>query len=109
MRHRVLCPQSTSAFTRAVATYCKGLDPISPGCRGAECEHAGGDPDHQCEEYFSRAQCDSCGSTLGGNRMPATAVYTDSDGQLQVIDLEICVDCVMYHANGELPDDWYDN
>jgi len=41
--------------------------------------------------------------------MPATAVYTDSDGRLQVIDLEICGDCAMYHANGELPDDWYDN
>ena len=98
--------QSTSAFMRAVATYCDGLDTVSPGCRGAKCEYADGDSNHQCEEYFSWAQCDSCGSTLGGNRLPATAVYTDSDGQLQVIDLEICVDCVMYHANGELPDEW---
>src|SRR3990167_7352981 len=105
----IVMRQSTSAFMRAVATYCEGLELVSPGCHGAECEHADGDSNHSCEEHFSWAQCDSCGSTLGGNRMSASGLYRDDSGALQTIDMEICGDCAMYHANGELPDDWYDN
>ena len=92
-------------FKKAVAHYCDGLT-VNVGCLGAQCEHADGDDNHQCEASFSWSQCDSCGSTLGGDRYPATGVYTDDNDTLQVIEFNICIDCAMYHANGELPGNW---
>jgi hypothetical protein len=92
----------TTTFERAVNTYCKGLETVSAGCRGVECEHSNGEPEHQCEMYFSWVQCDSCGSTLGGDRSPAVGMWTDR-GEFITIDMEICIDCVMFHANGDLP------
>ena len=89
----------------AIRLYCEGLDTVAVGCRGEQCEYAEGDPDHQCEASFSWGQCDSCGSTLGGDRMPAVGLWKDG-GKWQEIDMSICVDCVMYHANGEAPEDW---
>ena len=93
------------AFEFAVAQYCRGLDTVAVGCRGAECEYADGDEDHQCEASFSWAQCDSCGSTLGGDRLPAFGIWHDEDGYHD-IEMSICSDCAMYHANGELPERW---
>ena len=89
-------------FEQDVKTYCEGLDIISVGCRGEKCEHAEGDPNHQCEAYFSWVQCDSCGSTLGGDRSAATGSWKDKEEWIN-IEMEICVDCMMFHANGELP------
>ena len=96
--------QATCAFTYYVATYCEGLEVVSVGCLGVKCEHAEGDPNHACEAGFSWSQCDSCGSTLGGDRLEAHGLYRPHDGaDLESIKMEICVDCVMYHANGETP------
>lgn len=66
------------------------------------------DPDHSCETYFSRTQCDSCGTTLAGDRSEAWGLYRDENDQLQTIQMEICTDCMMYHANGDLPETWAD-
>lgn len=98
-------------YTNAVAHYSDGLH-ISPGCAGEQCEHADGDVEHYCEASFSSCQCDSCGSTLAGDRLPATAFIPteprpDSPPMGEVIELSICVDCVMYWANGDVPDVWY--
>lgn len=98
---------SQQAFTRAVRLYCEGLDTVAVGCRGLKCEYAEGDPEHTCEAGFSWSQCDSCGSSLGGNREPAVGLWKDAEGWHDV-DMSICVDCAMYHANGELPEDWRD-
>jgi len=99
---------ASEAFRRAVDIYCDGLDTVAIGCRGERCEYAEGDPNHRCEAGFSRSQCDSCGSTLGGDRLAAVGLYHDDGGQLVDIDMEVCVDCAMYHANGELPEEWHD-
>lgn len=60
------------------------------------------------EPSFSHSECDSCGSTLGGDRYPAHAIMRDSFGKPeapgQIWHIDICVDCLMFHANGELPD-----
>ena len=58
--------------------------------------------DSLSEGSFSWEPCDICGSHLGGDRFSAHAL--DDDGQ--IIHLEVCTDCVMFMANGELPDNW---
>ena len=92
----------TTEFITAVEHYCEG-GTVAVGCKGPQCEHAEGDDDHQCEPSFSWGQCDSCGSTLGGDR--DIAWLMPDDGK-EPIELSICVDCVMFHANGELPETW---
>lgn len=94
-------------FTDQVAIYCKGLDTIAIGCLGIECEHADGDEEHRCEPSFSSVQCDSCGSSLAGDRETAYGMWTEMNGELMTIEMDVCVDCVMYHANGDEPEDWH--
>ena len=98
-------------FLNAIDIYCKDIDIVSVGCRGELCEHADGDTDHECESSFSRAQCDSCGSSLGGDRLPGVMSWkcgTDAFGDTvwSDIDVKLCIDCCMYHANGDIPDKW---
>ena len=92
-------------FQMAVNMYCDGLDAVSIGCKGSECEYADDDENHQCETSFSWSQCDSCGSTLGGDRFESYGMWTE-DGEFQTVKMDVCVDCAMYHANGELPEQW---
>ena len=87
-------------FIESVEHYCKGLT-VAVGCLGPECEYANGDENHSCETHFAWSQCDSCGSALGGDRLTAYGLSDD----MEPIELSICVDCVMYHANGELPNE----
>ena len=89
-------------FIESVEYYCEGII-VAVGCRGSECEYADGDENHQCETHFSWSSCDSCGSTFGGDRVPATWYDPDTD---EIYEMEICIDCAMFHANGELPETW---
>ena len=95
-----------SQFTQAIEQYCKGLDSVAIGCNGIECEYADGDENHRCESFFSWSQCDSCGSTLGGDRLDATGMWHDKSDKFVTIDMTVCIDCVMWHANGEEPETW---
>ena len=54
------------------------------------------------EGYFSWSPCELCGSTLGGDR-ETLEVENFSNNTLT---LDVCVDCVMYVANGDEPEDW---
>lgn len=54
------------------------------------------------EGGFSWQSCECCGSTFGGDRYPAH--YVETDGKIGHI--EICVDCLLYLANGDLPETW---
>ena len=54
------------------------------------------------EPHFSWSPCESCGSSLGGNRYAAHS--TDADGNISHWD--ICEDCLFYFANGDLPENW---
>ena len=92
------------AFTIAVEHYCEGLI-VATGCLGQLCEYADGDENHSCEPCFSWQGCDSCGSTLGGDRFKAYGLDC-SNNDIEPIEMDICVDCAMYHANGELPETW---
>ena len=51
------------------------------------------------EGGLSWRPCETCGSTLGGNRFAAHGLTDKGD----IIHYDICVDCLMYLANGDLP------
>lgn len=103
-----------SKFTEAVERELEGLYNVAPGVASAcdECDPWGeapiyaDDPDAwdewaelAREPSFSWTPCDSCGSSLGGNRHPAHAF----DGEGRMHHLDVCDDCLIYHANGEEP------
>tara|TARA_S200002703_G_scaffold41068_2_gene35727 strand:+ start:212 stop:448 length:237 start_codon:yes stop_codon:yes gene_type:complete len=76
-----------SDFTDAIQHNLPGLH-VAPGDESTE---------------FSFSECDSCGTRLGGARHAATAyVPATSD----VLELEVCTDCLFFHANGEEPEQW---
>ena len=53
------------------------------------------------EGGFSHHDCECCGSSLAGDRYAAHG--HDSDNE--IVHYDICVDCLMYLANGILPGD----
>ena len=88
-----------------VAHFCRGLT-VAPGTAAEVCGECESDGEEYNEGSFSWSDCDSCGSTLGGDRHPAHGIV-QSDGDTlpkgTIIHMSICVDCLMYHANGETP------
>lgn len=93
---------------------------ISPGS-SKECHEcaSGMDQDFltdemlQCldEGSFSYSECDSCGSTFGGDRFNAHAINREAFGPNakkpnDIYHIDICADCLMFHANGDEPEDW---
>ena len=66
------------------------------------------------EGSFSWSECDSCGSTFGGDRFKAHAIHNEAFGPNakqpdNVHHIEICVDCLIFHANGDEPEQWQQN
>lgn len=105
-----------SAFTEAVKRHLADLEAVSTGfnCRCKTCrerrdfeteaeaqvaQDAGEVVD---EGSFSWRQCDTCGSTLGGDRHDAHAL--DRFGV--IVHMDVCTDCLMYLANGDEPENW---
>lgn len=91
-------------FPSAVERNLQGLRGLVHGLahQCPECPEATGDPDTDSELAtitFARGCCDSCGSGLAGSRHTMHA-WDDHGGMYH---LEVCTDCLMYHANGELP------
>lgn len=110
-----------SAFTESIEHYCKGLT-VSPGAAACcdECRTSYGCDDdadtetaqqylyENAEPYFSGGQCDSCGSTYAGDRDAAHGIPHDfKAGEDTIIHMTICTDCVLFHANGDEPEEWY--
>lgn len=112
-----------SAFTDSIAHYCEGLH-VAPGASAccSECLDAydiedTGDIDAMQEQLydiesggFSWSQCDSCGSTFGGDRHDAHGIAVSSTGfvaDYDPIHMSICSDCLLFHANGDEPEDWH--
>jgi len=59
---------------------------------------------------FSHSECGICGSTLGGDREVWHYVAKNSKGVDTIYHHDdACVDCVMYLANGDEPEDWGDD
>jgi|TARA_R100000093_G_C1890247_1_gene56737 hypothetical protein len=96
-----------SAFTDAIE-YNWPDYVISPDTWASSIEEHG--EDYQDEGSFSWQECDSCGSTLGGDRHEATAIHKKAFGSTPTMtnaihEISICTDCLMFHANGDEPDD----
>lgn len=110
-------PGPPSPFLQAVNARLKGLQGIDPGVACGCCsecnsiwDHEGTEPPEEQpddEGGFSWSDCDSCGSSLGGNRY---AAHTWREGEdvrtVPVTHLSICEDCLVFHANGDEPENW---
>ena len=112
------------AFIAAVESGCEGLTAVSTGlwpgcetCREAYAPDASPEGFEQlwqsgevfAEPSFSPCGCEICGSLLGGNFEPWHAIALDANGEptrLIVHGDRACVDCLLYLANGDLPEKW---
>ncbi len=87
---------------------------ISPGLCGtcSDCQSAYGmeprefyaavsDGSVSDEGGFSWQVCECCNSDLGGDRYAAHALADDNG----ILHFNVCVDCIMYLENGDLPND----
>ena len=100
-----------SVFTNEVQREVGHLIGISPGvCMGCEkCEQSYGveiEVGRTGEEpFFSSRPCQSCGTHFAGDRLPAHGLHRDGDPEdpQEWVHLEMCSDCVQWHANGEEP------
>lgn len=104
-----------SEFVQAIEHYTDGLTHLSVGvcsscsdcqeshgfCCEYTLEHAIEHEGYSDEGSFSWSYCDTCGSHLGGNRYDAHAFLDE-----KLIHLSVCVDCLMYIANGDEPENW---
>ncbi len=57
------------------------------------------------EGGYSRSGCDCCGSSLY-QMLYAGHAYVDLGGKQVLTHLDLCVDCMLYIANGQLPERW---
>jgi hypothetical protein len=104
-------------YIAAVEAGLQGLKAVStgycPGCSQCSEDLGYDDIDDYNADYergavsnegsFSWQGCDICGSTLGGNM--EVWHWMDAEGEI-MHESCACVDCVMYLANGDLPDSW---
>jgi hypothetical protein len=88
-----------SKFTDAVESNLDGFELIACG-KAESCPEC---PSGEDEGSFSWRSCDSCGSPLGGTRYAAHGIEKTG---IEPVHLDICVDCLLYHANGVEPEAW---
>jgi len=84
------------SFVDRVEAHLEGVKFFSVG-ESEECDTC---KEYGCCNEFSNSICDSCGTTLAGSRHAAHGVI-----DIDVEHFEVCVDCLMYHANGEVPEE----
>lgn len=103
-----------SKYTKAVEHQLKGIENLNPSLC-ASCSDCGGKWGMEEEEFadaiengeafdegsFSWSSCEGCGSILGGNRYVVHGFMDDN-----IIHLDVCVDCLVYLANGDEPENW---
>ena len=75
--------------------HCSGR---GTSCDCPTCEDS--DPENSEGGGFSWSSCDTCDSRLGGDRYAAH--YRDDTRAVHHLD--VCTDCLMFIANGDLPD-----
>ena len=95
-----------SDFIKRIEQNLEGLEAFNvgacPGCPWCGLEDTADDDwraiELAQEPEFSWSECHSCGSTLGGDRHPAHAYQDDT-----LVHFSICTDCLLFHANGDMP------
>jgi len=112
----------TTHLPRDIQTYLENIRRSLKGCEKSfsvgdcptcsQCFPDGYQEGDQVEPSFSKNPCDSCRSHFGGDRFPAHWLYTSELSETygheekELIHCEVCVDCLAYHANGDLPETW---
>ena len=114
---------STGAWPLDTCQECKGsgkgddgdtcytCDGIGKVCECSQCSARGDEDSGERDEGgFSWSSCDTCGSSLGGDRYPGHALDRDPQApgyvrdSANIIHLEVCADCLMFIANGDEPE-----
>lgn len=100
----------SSEFEKAVKDNLEGIEAISVSLL-SDCDICLSDNNCTADEIesgtafdeggFSWRPCDGCDSSLGGNRYSAHGIVND-----EIIHFEVCEDCMLYLANGDLPNNW---
>jgi hypothetical protein len=116
--------EQTTAYIEAVTKGTEGMQAISSGeCPGCEqCaeshrmtpeEHASAWHSGTIEGYssdFSWRPCGICGTHLGGDREVWHWIQGNPGEDLKGREInhesDMCRDCVLYLANGDLPEQW---
>lgn len=103
---------TSAEFVERVDRYWTGMV-VAPGpsfgCRDCGLEDVRQDDadanarhDAASEPFFSWHACESCGSRLGGDRHAVH--YWDKAGEGFSGHANVCTDCFMYLANGDVPE-----
>lgn len=113
----LLSPLRQARYLEAVEHYTGKLKFFSPGLC-SDCEEC--TPERLSREefeaatesagdegHFSWRPCEGCGSSLGGTRYAAHGFKRCRvSHRRSIVHLDICSDCLFYHANGDVPEDW---
>ena len=99
---------STGNYPREACETCKGEDADGETCdscngRGTTCACTSCEDAGEDEGSFSWRACETCGSSLGGDRYAAHALIMGADKAL--VHLDVCTDCLFFIANGDTPTD----
>lgn len=97
-------------FEKAVEQQLEGVEAVSTGlCSG--CQTCLDDWNCSAEDIesgaafdegmFSGVDCEGCGSSLAGDRHAAHGLVDDD-----LVHLVVCTDCLLYLANGDIPENW---
>jgi hypothetical protein len=62
--------------------------------------------DSEKDEEFSWRPCELCGCKLAGSRHHAIAIQLRWE-VFEPIDMMVCQDCLLFLANGDIPEDEY--
>lgn len=91
------------AIVGAPVDECSECDGKGRICECSSCSDF--DPDIGDEGSFSWSECECCGSSLGGTRHAAHGLIsrTKYGRKTVLIHLDVCTDCLMFIANGDLP------
>jgi len=98
--------ETTEDYRRFEKSFADGTDGLRFFSVGSTCQCPDCNPDDEPEEsfsfepFFSFRPCDVCSRSLGGTK--DAAHYVDDDGE--VCHMEICRDCLLYGAYGQLDD-----
>lgn len=104
--------ETTNDFLDRFTFHTQELAFLSTGGYLEQCKDCPRDIDYEAgvsytdEPSFSWSACDTCGSTLGGNREVGHAWVHINDvlGDV-IVHLSCCTDCVVFIANGDLPEE----
>lgn len=104
-------------FVQAFERHTKGLEAISSGlCAScSDCQSTFDASEKKLaklideglsnEGGFSRSGCDTCCSSLG-QLLYAGHALIEIDGKKVLTHLDLCEDCILFIANGDIPNSW---